>query len=215
MKIKKSKKGQLLEFNLINAIILSLVLISLGIGIFFLWNNYIKPYYEGLPDFDTESGAVLESIQQAPDEITPSDTLSGECSGSLKAVPAGMASSQCGEGCKVRESLLPRLQEAKQIAESKGLKLYVNSAWRSEAVQKSLRQRKGNLACGPDKSGSYAKCPHVIGCAVDVSLSKQDNNLMESIMYEAGFIGYCKEAWHFEYGTRSWLKVFGIGKKCY
>lgn len=202
--------------KLIKAILVFVIIALVVWGLIFIWTSYLKPYFEGIPEFDDATGAVLETIQQVENEITPSDIAgTGDCSGPLVAVPAGLASSQCGEGCKVRESLISRLQEAKKIAESKGLRLYVNSAYRSEAVQRSLRQRKGNLACGPDKSGSYSHCPHVLGCAVDVSLSKRNNGLMEDIMYQAGFIRYCKESWHFEYGTRSWSRVAGTGSKTY
>ncbi|MBI5148464.1 D-alanyl-D-alanine carboxypeptidase family protein [Candidatus Pacearchaeota archaeon] len=206
--------------TLIKGIIVLVVIGLVGWGLFFLYNNYIKPYFEGIPDMSIDSGTneVIESVPGVDDEIIPPDTLSTECSGVL--VSTGYS---CGrDGCKVRESVLPRLQEAVRIAQSKGVTLRVNSAWRSASTQQQLYSKyqsgTGAIACGPGKD-NFAHCPHVVGCAVDVSATRNNKKIsaseLESIMYQAGFIRFCKETWHFEYGTVSWQRTAPTGRKCY
>lgn len=132
-------------------------------------------------------------------------------------------------GCDLRESAQGALIVAEGIARSKGKRLFVNSATRTEEHERTLFVNSGcnNAAvCGPHISGScslknaevsklsnYAHCPHVVGGAVDIEIrsesgkSEGSNKQLEEIMCKAGWRRYSGEAWYFEYGTTSWKRV--------
>ena len=153
--------------------------------------------------------------EAGPTPILP-PSVKGTCSGSL--VKTGYTACR-GGSCLLKESCIAPLRKAEQIAQSKGTNLYVYSAYRSEDHQRELwkkYKKDCKRVCCP-KAGSFAHCPHVTGCAVDLKLVGRNMNdpanraLLESIMCEAGWVRYVNEYWHFEYGTDRWKRA---GESC-
>ncbi|MBU2523204.1 MAG: hypothetical protein KKE23_02855 [Nanoarchaeota archaeon] len=120
---------------------------------------------------------------------------------------------------KIKSSVLPIFELAQKYASEKGVQLVVTDAYRTLEVQQAMREAYKSLACNP--VGSGMNCPHVIGCAIDVCLSRngtltdicyrtkkglsptlknEDTLLLKEIMEKAGFRGISSEYWHFEYG---------------
>ncbi len=154
---------------------------------------------------------VLENAEPTP-VLLPSEE--GTCSGSLVATGYTACS---GGNCLLRESCIAPLRKAEQIAQSKGVTLYIYSAYRSEELQRELwkkYKKDCSRVCCP-KDGSFTHCPHVSGCAIDVKLVGRNMNdpankaLLQSIMCEAGWVRYANEYWHFEYGTDRWKRAAG------
>ncbi len=161
---------------------------------------------------DSGSRAYLEDVLEVMDELyqragcTPTSTWT--------TAELGDKLVDIGGGFKLKSGAAAALQRAKEIAQSRGVRIIVTSAYRSPAEQRVLWNRNPNRdkVCGP-RDGKFDHCPHVTGGAVDVRISNGDYRLLEDIMYEAGFVRYSHERWHFEYGTNRWKRAKELEKQ--
>ncbi len=113
---------------------------------------------------------------------------------------------------------------------------------RQMGLFKNVLAKKGTvdetreLVCGPsdldkvDDLTAYSHCPHVTGGAVDLcikgsatcshdaypagstAVSHIDIGILQNIMYEAGFVRYSNEWWHYEFGTERYERWVAEGK---
>jgi D-alanyl-D-alanine dipeptidase len=178
---------------------------------------------------------VIQKSEEKTSDIVP---VTGKIACSPKLVdPPFRKGCASGESCKVSETIYPLLVKAKGIAEKSSRKFQLMSGHRTEAQQSSIWQRNPNpvMVCGPESSGSFAHCPHVSGCAVDIGFLFDENDVykgypssdstemsdaserkkLEEIMVGAGFRRYCPESWHFEYNTKGYLAAVAGNSNCY
>ncbi|MBU1039030.1 D-alanyl-D-alanine carboxypeptidase family protein [Patescibacteria group bacterium] len=133
---------------------------------------------------------------------------------------------------RLNKEAYQKLLEVQNILKTQYNKtLQINSAHRSLATQTKLFN-EGIAKHGADKVRSfvaYPSCaaPHLTGGAVDVCLQGQscpyissafarpsinlvpndvwtDISLLQQVMSEVGWVRYCGEWWHFEWGTARW-----------
>lgn len=128
-------------------------------------------------------------------------------------------------GKSLRAEALVGLKKAIEVAAKYNVKLYVTSGSRSFAYQQQLYD-EGLKQYGPANVGKYvskASCnsPHIKGIAVDLCIkgtasctklkgslaktSDPDIIKLQQIMAEAGWLRYCGEWWHFQYGVKPGL----------
>lgn len=131
----------------------------------------------------------------------------------------------CGGGIKcsknsmmLREETNNALNIAAQLAEKEGIKLTITSAYRTLEEQQALWNeavKKHGSEASKYVARPSVNSPHVTGTAVDIcidgycnkmnsgnaNLSNEKIQKLQNIMKQAGFIRYCGEWWHFEYGS--------------
>jgi hypothetical protein len=120
-----------------------------------------------------------------------------------------------------------KLLEAQNLAKAQGKSIFITSAFRTLAHQKKLWEealKKYGSETVAKKYVAKPSCqaPHLTGRAVDVCLAGtpscqkinganayySDNDVvaLQNFMTQAGWVRYCGEWWHFEYGTKRWEK---------
>ncbi len=95
----------------------------------------------------------------------------------------------------------------------------LNSCCEKYAEQYPDPVERRKFVCDPTLPDPYTRCPHLTGGAVDVrirgktnsQMSGYDWNMVAEVMYEAGFVKYKLEDWHFEYGTKRYARARDLG----
>lgn len=121
-----------------------------------------------------------------------------------------------------RESVIKGLKRAQEFAKAEGYEIRVVSSYRDPAHQKRLYDNSPNKDLGVAKPG---KSWHQGGAALDLVLYKNGRQLtqirevdekltpeeaiLERFMNLAGFVRLAHEAWHYEIGSKGWLKIIG------
>ncbi|HLD89048.1 MAG TPA: D-alanyl-D-alanine carboxypeptidase family protein [Candidatus Nanoarchaeia archaeon] len=175
----------------------------------------------------SSGGSAVTYEPETKSETAKTAAQTPYCTGNLVDPPFTKGCAP-GETCKVRERIIPFLKKAYDLAKNEGRELQLLSGYRIESEQSSIWEKSRDSAkvCSPDNTGSFAQCPHVSGCAVDVGFvfnknnlyegysenllemrDSNERNLLKKIMLEAGFKNYCPESWHFEYGTTGYAKA--------
>lgn len=137
----------------------------------------------------------------------------------------------CAKGvrCALTEEAYQLMVEAQKIADKKGKKLVVNSAFRTQEEQIAIWNKFASTYPDPAErrkkvcDPSIEICPHPTGNAVDVvfegkttaAMTNNDWLLLHQIMSEAGWVRYglekrydIGEPWHFECcGTKRYTKA--------
>ncbi len=145
----------------------------------------------------------------------------GPGSGDLVSIRSGYVG-LCTGTCILTGGAAESLKKAEGFAEAAGYKLYVYESWRSEEYQRELWDKYGHdpwRVCGPDASGSFMKCSHNTGLAVDIAfqglpMTDDNYNKLKDIMCRAGWVRYSPELWHFEVGTDRWTWTRGTSMSC-
>ncbi len=133
---------------------------------------------------------------------------------------------------RLNEEAYQKLLEAQSILKNQYNKtLQINSAYRSLTTQTQL-YAEGIKKYGADKVRAYVaapscSAPHLTGGAVDVCIQGKscpyissvfarpsvdlvpddiwaDISLLQQVMSEVGWVRYCGEWWHYEWGTLRW-----------
>ena len=129
----------------------------------------------------------------------------------------------CTGQCKLTQEAYLKLIEANNPAKESGRELHVYSSYRSlqqqidiwESSNHPLSER-GTYICNPyPEDTAPTRCPHLTGGAVDLrfkdksfdSMSASDWQQLEDVMYQAGWVRYENEVWHFEYNTNRWARA--------
>ncbi len=136
-----------------------------------------------------------------------------------------------GKTCKLTNEAYTLLLKAQEIANKKNVHLEVYSGYRTSQEQKDLwneyatqysdEKEREKYVCNPDLYGE--RCPHLTGNAVDIrikgkkdKMTPEDKNILEDIMYEAGYRRYIVEPWHFECcGTEGYKEAETKGTKTF
>jgi len=149
--------------------------------------------------------------------------ISGECETPDLVELEGECLQTTESSCRATPALADQFKNAQEIAAKKGYELSITSAWRSFESQKKLWDKYGRDTSRVARPSCTAS--HTLGKAVDViikggsgmtdtSMSNMaigDRQVLEDIMYEAGFVRYTKEFWHYEYGTERWKRGTDLG----
>lgn len=126
-----------------------------------------------------------------------------------------------GKKCVLNQEAFDLLKKAQDKAVDKKVSLEVIEGYRSKEDQ--IRIWKGEtsdryayfyltesdrkkVVCYPYGDDVEQRCPHLTGNAVDIffegktksTMTREDYNLLFSIMSSAGWVRYTKEPWHFE-----------------
>ncbi|MFA5358352.1 MAG: D-alanyl-D-alanine carboxypeptidase family protein [Patescibacteria group bacterium] len=173
-----------------------------------------------------------------PPANAPAGVFAAGCaqSSQLTAIPTNSNLSATSGDNRLLTQVIPYLTAASNNAAAKGYRLNIVSAVRTVEHQNKLFQRAiikyGNEQAARKRVAKPScNAPHVTGGAVDVNLCKgnecyceekctrppnsAEKKILEDIMHEAGWVRYCAEWWHFEYGTARWNSAGGAtGTAC-
>jgi hypothetical protein len=158
-----------------------------------------------------------ETLQAEVDELTENGSesdgnqISGGCAsdGDLKKIEGVSCSAS---DCRLRVGVVEGLKKAEEVAKKQGENLDVYSAFRSMARQTVLFDaavKKYGSEAAARKWVAKPSCgaPHVQGVAIDARLkgrvmNQKNKALLQQIMKDAGWVRYCAEWWHFQYGIQ-------------
>jgi len=150
-------------------------------------------------------------------------------------VPIDRGLIACDGTCQLQYEVYEQLKLANQIAREDGSGIYVYSSNRDLGTQIALwegntdenykerypnEKERRKYVCYPYGDDVYERCPHLTGKAVDVriegnsrneQMSDKDWEKLAKIMYDAGWVRYKPELWHFEYGTERWARAQEVG----
>lgn len=157
------------------------------------------------------------TLQAEVDELTENGSesdgnqISGGCASDsdLKKIDGVFCSAS---DCRLRTGVVEGLKKAEEIAKKQGENLDVSSAFRSmerQTVLFNAAVKKYGSESAARKWVAKPSCgaPHIQGVAVDARLKGRTMNqknkaLLQQIMKDAGWVRYCAEWWHFQYGIQ-------------
>jgi D-alanyl-D-alanine dipeptidase len=136
----------------------------------------------------------------------------------------------CSGSCTLNAQAYARLLAANEEAKKLGFEIHVYSSYRSMEQQIALWEGKtperyaqrypdpaerSKYVANPYAPGAAQRNTHFSGKAVDVRRKDKSNSQMtpsdwkrlEEVMYNAGWVRYSNEAWHFEYDTERWARA--------
>lgn len=191
-----------------------------------------KPIVIGMIKREEFDFSIIEAGADAADmEATPVPPSPGASPSACidEKILVKIDPSKFGGVSAAEPKLLPEtyqaLLNAQNLAKQAGKSIYITSAFRSLSHQKKLWERAVKKYGSESAAARYVarpRCgaPHLTGGAVDVCLagtsscgqisakyakySSDDIVALQNFMTQAGFVRYCGEWWHFEYGTKRW-----------
>lgn len=177
-----------------------------------------KLFFKAVQDLADKNSFFWVPGGRITQPISTPITSPGNVLGNMVSIRNGYVG-LCENDCMLAMEAAQRLRKAEDIAKADGTSLNVYSSYRTEEKQRQLWEELGRnprKACGPDASGSFMRCSHNQGIAVDIQLlntlmNAENKQKLLNIMCRADWVNYADEWWHFEIGTERYNKAKAAG----